>query len=238
MNSDRIYSVLVPIIGPIVTMQGQRRQQKFTQLPPPAGRVVFLGDSITEWGWWDEFFPDLPVVNRGIGGNTTTDVLNRLDSAIVEPRAVSLMIGTNDLHGPRSARDITGIAERTQKIVRRIRTKAPEAKLLLNSVLPRSPLWAPRVRALNALYRSVAEEEDIQFVDLWPVYADAHGGLLKAHTSDNLHLTIPGYQPWVEILRPLLSSDDALAQPKPRLEELLEQAEPGSEISAAAESRD
>lgn len=204
MNSDRIYSVLVPLISPLVARQGQRRQQKFTQVPPPVDRVVFLGDSITEWGWWEEFFPDLPVVNRGIGGNTTTDVLNRLDTAVVRPRAVSLMIGTNDLHGPRSTRSIAGIAERTHQIVRRIRAEAPESRILLNSVLPHTPLWAPRIQELNRLYRTIADEEDIQFVDLWPSYADDQGGLLKAHTSDNLHLTIPGYQPWVAILRSLL----------------------------------
>lgn len=212
MNSDRIYSVLVPLIRPIVARQGQRRQQKFAQLPPPVGRIVFLGDSITEWGWWDEFFPELPVVNRGIGGNTTTDVLNRLDTAIVRPRAVSLMIGTNDLHGPRSTRDIAGIAERTQQIVRRIRAEAPESQVLLNSVLPRTPLWAPRIKALNLLYRNISCAEDIQFVDLWPSYADDDGGLLNAHTSDNLHLTIPGYRPWVAILRSLLVAHRGDAQ--------------------------
>lgn len=214
MNSDRIYSMVVPVISPIVARRGQRRQREFTLLPPPVDRVVFLGDSITEFGRWEEFFPDLPVVNRGIGGNTTTDVLDRLDTAIVRPRTVSLMIGTNDLHGPRSTRDITGIAARTQQIVRRIRAAAPETRLLVNSVLPRSPLWAPRVRALNHLYRNIADEEGIEFVDLWPSYADDQGGLHKAFTSDNLHLTIPGYQPWVAILRSLLLPGAASTQPQ------------------------
>ena len=62
---------------------------------------VFLGDSNIEYGLWNEWFPALPSINRGIGGDTVKGVRQRLDSAINEPIGVSLVIGSNDLAGAR-----------------------------------------------------------------------------------------------------------------------------------------
>ena len=152
-----------------------------------------------------EEFPDLPTVNRGIGGETTTDLLERLDDAVVEPRAVSLLIGTNDLHGPRSGRDLHSIAERARHIVARIRHRAPEAPLLVNSVLPRTALFAPRIRQLNEDYRRIAADHDATYVDLWPAFADAADNLRRRYTRDNLHLTPEGYRVWADVLRPHLT---------------------------------
>ena len=113
------------------------RRRGLFRVPAPPGRVVFLGDSITEGGLWEELFPDLWILNRGIGGDTTVDLRERLDDAINEPRVVSLLIGTNDLHGPRPRRDLDAIAARCQDIVERVRDRAPGVGVILNSVMPR-----------------------------------------------------------------------------------------------------
>src|SRR5689334_23354873 len=117
MNSDRSYSFLVPMIRPLVKgRMGAGRRRYFDAVGMAKDRVLFLGDSITEGGMWPDLFPDLATSNRGIGGEATYDLLERLDSALNEPVAVSLMIGTNDLHGPRELRASAAIIGRTEEI--------------------------------------------------------------------------------------------------------------------------
>ena len=203
MNSDRIYLGVVPLLRPLVRPLARRRRAQFEAAPLARGRVVFLGDSITEGGFWDAWFPELPTLNRGIGGDTTEDILDRLESAIHDPAAVSLLIGTNDLHGPRRLRDPDGIAARLREILRRIQASAPGTPVLLNSVLPRTAWFAPRLQALNERYRRMATELDVRYVDLWPALADGDA-LRKELTQDNLHLTPAGYRAWSDVLRPHL----------------------------------
>ena len=214
MNSDRIFMVLVPAIRPLVAAQARQRRRQFDAAPQATGRVVFLGDSITEQGLWDSWFPELPALNRGIGGDTTGDVLDRLDGAIHDPLAVSLLIGTNDLHGPRRLHDLDGIAARTREIVQRIQQKAPTSTILLNSVTPRTPYFEPRLKALNEKYRAIAADTGAVYVDLWPALA-VDGGLNKEFTRDNLHLLAPGYRAWTDVLRPYLAGFATRPEPRP-----------------------
>jgi lysophospholipase L1-like esterase len=205
VNSDKIFSLVVPIIRPVVVRRiGATRRRYFEAMAPPTGRVVFLGDSITQQGIWEDLFPELPTTNRGIGGEATSDLLERLDTAVQQPLAVSLLIGTNDLHGPRRGRAVPGIAARTEEIVRRIRERAPDAVLLVNSVTPRTSFFAPRIRQLNGHYREIAERHGATYVDLWPTLADSAGGIRPEFATDNLHLSPAGYLAWAEVLRPHL----------------------------------
>lgn len=206
MNSDKVYSVLVPAIRPLVkNRMGAARRRHFDVVPVPPGRVLLIGDSITEGGLWPDLLPDLPTSNRGIGGETTCDLLERLESAINDPVAVSLLIGTNDLHGPRALRDVAQVGERTEEIIRRVRAAAPTALLLVNSVLPRTELFADRVRALNASNEAAAARHGATYVDLWPAFADESGAIRKDYSRDNLHLTPAGYLAWADVLAPLLA---------------------------------
>jgi lysophospholipase L1-like esterase len=205
MNSDRIYSLLTPMMRRLVKdRMGATRRRHFEAVPVPKGRVLFLGDSITEGGLWSDLFPELPTTNRGIGGEATYDLLERLDATINDPLAVSLMIGTNDLHGPREKRDTTQIVERTDEIVRRIHAAAPDALILVNSILPRTEHFAAELRTVNVGYRQVAERHGTEYVDLWPAFADDSGAVKQGLTRDNLHLTPDGYLAWAEVLRPYL----------------------------------
>jgi lysophospholipase L1-like esterase len=206
MNSDRTYSVVIPMLRFLVKgRMGAGRRHYFDAVPVPPRRVLFLGDSLTEGGLWADFFPELPASNRGIGGEATYDLAERLDSAVNDPLAVSLQIGTNDLHGPRDRRDGAQVAARTDQIVGRIRELAPASPVLLNSVLPRTELFAARIRALNEDYRAVAARHGATYVDLWPTFADASGAMKKEYTRDGLHLTPAGYLAWADVLRPHLA---------------------------------
>ena len=204
INTDRIYLGLVPTIRPLVAAAARKRLRSFKAEEPTDGRVLFLGDSITHWGMWDELFPELATLNRGTNGDTTEDILARLDEALQNPVAVSLLIGTNDLHTYRRLKDPQGIVSRLEQIITRIQAQAPAAPIFVNSITPRTPLFAPRIRSLNAQYADVARRTGCTYVDLWPALADETGGLRKEFTSDNLHLIEPGYEAWRDVLRPLL----------------------------------
>src|ERR1022692_2887602 len=87
--------------------------QRLQQLPPDPGRVVFLGDSITD-GWrLAQYFPDKPYVNRGIGGQTTPQMLVRMYPDVVDlkPAAVRILAGTNDISHNTGPETITMIQE-------------------------------------------------------------------------------------------------------------------------------
>lgn len=203
MNSDRRFSVLVPMVRSIAKdRMGATRRHHFATVPVPPRRVLFLGDSITEAGLWPDLFPDLPTSNRGIGGEATYDLLERLDQAVNAPIAINLLIGTNDLHGPRSLRDVRGIASRTDEIVARLRVLAPDAVLLVNGLLPRTRHFRSQLLTLNAWYAASAERHGATYVDLWPAFADDNGEIRAELSRDGLHLTPAGYLAWAEALRP------------------------------------
>ncbi len=204
VNTDRIYLVLVPTIRPLVAAAAKRRLRSFQAESPTDKRVLFLGDSITQGGQWDALFPELSTLNRGINGDTTEDVRARLDEAIQNPVAVSLLIGTNDLHTYRRLKNPDGIVARTEKIIQRIRATAPDAQIFINSITPRTLFFAPRIRALNVRLADVAQRTGSTYVDLWPALADEEGALRKEFTADNLHLLPAGYEAWRDVLRPHL----------------------------------
>ena len=205
LSTDRVFELVVPLLRGTATRRRRARRESFLSESIPPRAVVFLGDSITELAPLDELFPDLPVVNRGIGWDTSVDVLDRLDEAVIDPSIVSLLIGTNDLHTSRSTKDPVGIASRVGTIIDRIRATAPGALVLVNGVLPRTSLYAPRLRALNAQYRDIAQRTGSTYVDAWPALADREGSLRAEFTSDNLHLTPAGYAAWGGVVRPLLT---------------------------------
>lgn len=189
------------------------RATQFERLPPAPGQVVFFGDSITEGGLWHEWFPGLPLVNRGIGGNTVDDLIARMDTAIADPAAIFLLVGTNDLDTsgvmePMFARpqlSVDEIAERKAALVAAIRERAPQAPLFLQSVMPRQKELAEMLRTLNAHYRRIAQGADAVYIDLWPALADEFGRLRPEYTLDELHLTGAGYAAWVDVLRPFVA---------------------------------
>ena len=165
---------------------------------------MFLGDSISEFGLWEEWFPETPLLNRGIGGETSAQVLARLDTAINEPRAVFLLVGTNDLTA-NVAHDT--IVDNVRRILDEIERRAPGTPVHLQSVMPRTADFAEEIRLLNRRYLQLAETRPlVTYLDLWPALADENGLLAKRYTLDRLHLNGAGYRAWVEVLRPLVAA--------------------------------
>ncbi|MFC4242976.1 GDSL-type esterase/lipase family protein [Gryllotalpicola reticulitermitis] len=186
------------MLGRAILPQQRMRASQFEALPRPAADVVFLGDSITEYGLWNEWFPRLAVVNRGIAGDTSGGVLQRMHTAVGTQRVVSLLIGTNDL-----AIGVTPekIAENVAAIIARI-TAGNETRVVLNSVMPRARSYRRPVRELNTVLSRVAADSGVTFLDLWPALAGPDGAIRSEFSGDRLHLTGAGYRAWLERLRP------------------------------------
>lgn len=174
------------------------------------GSIVFVGDSLTaNWPNFSTAFPDLSVANRGIGGDVSRGVLFRLqeDVLALHPKAIVLLIGTNDLtaHQPaaqtlENLRDILAITKR----------EAPETPIVLCTVPPsanpKAPIREGELKTLNAGLRAIASNDSrIELVDLFAATVDTNGQpddrLFK---DDRLHLNPAGYARWKEVLTPAL----------------------------------
>lgn len=186
----------------------QQRMELFRELPGQKNAILFLGNSITERGPWQELLPGKPVVNRGIGGDNTFGLLARLDSHLVmKPKVIFLLIGINDI-GRGLPTEVS--ASNYRRIVDRIRSVCPKATLYLQSILPMNEkiLTAAylknkkdKVIALNQEIRKIAAERKLTFIDLHPVFADPQGELQAGMTIDGIHLRPSAYAKWVEFLK-------------------------------------
>jgi len=202
---DELLAGAGPVVRRLLAPGQAMRRSQFEQLPLPPDGVVLLGDSITEQGIWDEWFPDHATLNRGIGGDTVGGVMARLDSAINQPAAISLLVGTNDLSGLGPSRDAATVADQMRRLVDELCRRAPDARLLLNSVMPRRASMADRVSTLNREYAAIATDAGATYVDLWPALAGPDRAMRAEFSRDSLHLNGPGYDAWVAVLRPHLA---------------------------------
>ena len=172
--------------------------------------IVFLGDSITS-GWGDSFkdhFLGAHFANRGISGDTTRGMLYRLaaDVLVLNPRAIVLLAGTNDLE--ENATPATAAAN-LERILDQLIAHNPEMPIFLCEVFPSTPEKnrpASAIRELNSLYAKLAAERPtITIVKTWEVFADADGNAREEEFPDLLHPNDLGYAKWAGALHPVLA---------------------------------
>jgi lysophospholipase L1-like esterase len=162
--------------------------------------TAFVGDSITAAGAWQDWFSDVEARNYGVDGDTTAGLLERLDEIIEsDPQTVVLLIGTNDLAERRS---IERIVRNIESALVRLHQELPDARILLQSVLPRGKEYAENVREINRHIWQFAATQRVHYLDLWPLMADADGELKAEFSDDRLHLNEAGYDAWLSELRP------------------------------------
>ena len=187
-----------------------QRVAVFEKEPVVPGRIIFLGNSITQLGDWQKLLNDSTVINRGIGGDITFGVLKRLDDVIKrKPSKLFLLIGINDI-----GKDIPNavIADNIRKIIIRVQTESPATKIYVQSILPLNP-GVPNfpqhydkqehVSGTNKLIKKVTEETHCTYVNIHDLFTDKQGKLDAKYTADGLHLTPTGggYERWVVYLR-------------------------------------
>lgn len=173
--------------------------------------VVFLGDSITQ-GWGDDFqgqFPGVKLANRGISGDTTRGMLLRLDDDVLalHPRAVVLLMGTNDLEEGATPEQI---AANIESIVRRLAEHDPKLPVVVCRIFPSAASMRRPTAAIQQVNELVAgflkTQPQCLLLDTFTLFADPQGDALPALFPDLLHLNEEGYRTWARGLRPALAT--------------------------------
>lgn len=195
--------------------------EKVKRSPADPKRVVFLGDSITDiWGLKgasNGFIPGTPYINRGIGGQTTPQMLVRFRPDVLDlnPRVVIILAGTNDLSGNTGPMTVQQTEENIESIGELARTHG--IRVILCSILPVNDYSLDRtgkpiiitkgrppekIRAINDWMKPYAAANGFIYLDYFKAMVDAHGMLKKVFSDDGLHPNVRGY----EVMTPLVEA--------------------------------
>lgn len=169
------------------------------------GGIVFVGDSLTENYNVYEYFKGYDVYNRGIGGDTTVGLLNRMDESIFElsPKIVILLIGINDFELVEGSNSLT-ISNNIKKIISLIKEKSSETKIILESIYHVCKKDSPKIDK-NAIVRKDNEKIDevncclenidgIIYVDMNEILTSQDGSLKEEYTLEGLHVNSLAYE--------------------------------------------
>ena len=174
-------------------------------------RVVFMGNSITI-GWLKarpEFFEGKPYINRGIGGQTTPQMLIRFRQDVIDlkPKVVVILAGTNDIAGNTGPSTLPMIADNIKSMAEL--AHANGIKVILSSTLPAYDYpWRPglepaeKIVALNDMLKAYCEEKGHIYLDYFSTMADERKGLPKKYARDEVHPTVEGYK----VMEPLVEA--------------------------------
>lgn len=183
------------------------KEAEVTATQQPKHLAILLGDSLSLWFPTELLPPEQTWLNQGISGETSAGLLNRLDLLDrTQPEVIFLLIGINDLI--RGVNDETLLANQ-QLIISELRRVHPQAKIVVQSILPHSGekvTWEgrdrllaipnSRIRELNQQLKARAHNEGIIYLDLYPLFADSDGNLKRDLSTDGLHLSPQGYLVW------------------------------------------
>ena len=164
--------------------------------------VVFLGDSLTDNYDVKRFYPQYNVLNRGIGGDTTFGVQNRLNVSVfdVKPRLTAMLIGVNN---------ITTMKQNYEELLISFKEKAPEMKVVLLSLTSMTKDWGRNnqlAQENNVFIKGLADKYEFTFVDLYNPLLDPETNELKLeYTIDGGHFTEKGYEVITSVITPVLN---------------------------------
>jgi hexosaminidase len=176
----------------------------YENTPDTYGEVIMLGNSITEGGKWEDLFPEINIVNRGISGDVTYGILHRMEELTSsQPKKVFLMVGTNDLALGKS---LEYVVASTKEIIEKIQMQSPETSIYLQTILPVNPNVGnkflghkgngEKIIQVNDELKNLANSHGLTLLDLHLAFSDKNGNLIRNFTHDGLHLSEEGYQHW------------------------------------------
>jgi lysophospholipase L1-like esterase len=184
---------------------------RLKSLPDDPARVVFMGDSITDMWKLDKYFPGKPYINRGIGGQTTSQMLVRMYPDVIDlhPAAMVIFAGTNDIArntGPMTLKMIQNNFRAMADLA-----QAHKIKLILCSLTPVSDYTMRKqtgsrppseIILLNDWLKKFAQEIHAEFVDYYAAITDEKGFLKEGYSMDGLHPNEKGY----DLMAPLVQA--------------------------------
>ncbi|MEL6459253.1 MAG: SGNH/GDSL hydrolase family protein [Cyanobacteria bacterium J06621_15] len=195
-----------------------RQEAEVVAEKKPRNLTVMAGDSLSLW-FPSKLLPDKKTwLNQGISGEKTAGLLKRLNLFDkTTPESIFVMIGINDL--------IAGVNDETilknkRQILNYLREKHPKAQIVVQSILPHQGEQATwegkdkllaipnsRIRNLNQQLQTIAAKEDVEYLNLYPLFADKQGNLKSKFTTDGLHLSPDGYLVWSSALQLTVNSE-------------------------------
>ncbi len=160
--------------------------------------IVMVGDSLTDEGIWQEIFPKFQIANRGIWGDTTADVLDRLNTIrSLKAKKAFILLGINDIFKRRKNEVILKNYHEIASVL-----SSDGMEIHVQSIMEcSSPLCRTHIddiRSLNASLREYAAGNNFEYIDLNPAMTDPHTGLHPELTNDGVHLLGAGYRVWAD----------------------------------------
>lgn len=175
-----------------------QRIAEFKANPLQTGDIVFIGNSITELGGnWAQRFNNSKVKNRGISGDVTAGIINRLaEIYYYKPKKVFLKIGINDLFNSELTPEY--VVGNISKIVTKIHSESPLTLIYVQTVLPTSNNTSlkQKIQDTNNLLKAVTQTSYYKIIDLHSIFADANDLMIDSYSTDGVHLTEAGYVVW------------------------------------------
>ena len=167
--------------------------------------VAFLGDSLTDGYDLEKFYPDLVVANRGIGGDTTVGLEDRLGVSVydLKPKVAVILIGANNMQT---------MLDNYEDILAGMKENLPNTEVIILSLTSMSGDWGKNNQLAaynNVSIKLLCEKYSYAFVDLYSALFDMEtGGICAEYTTDGGHLTDAGYEVFTNTVRPYV--DEAL----------------------------
>lgn len=188
----------------------EQRRTLFELLPTSSQDIIFLGNSITNGGEWSELFNDCHVKNRGISGDISIGIYERLETIIKgKPAKIFLMIGINDIA---LGVEADSIIFNMNLIVDKIKSESPDTRIYLQSILPVSDEFnmfsghssrGHVVKEVNEQLKTLAVKKMVTYIDLYSSFINRETGKISSkYTNDGLHLLGEGYLLWRDIVWP------------------------------------
>ena len=186
----------------------EARAGQFRSFPDSRKDIIFLGNSIMAYANWAELLDTKHAKNRGIPGDITFGVLDRLNEITEgKPAKVFILIGINDIG--RNIPD-TIILRNYKRIIQRVKQRSPRTKIYLHTLLPVNNSFTPalphfnkdeHILWVNRELQKLAVGENVGLIDLYSQFLDDKKRLDKNYSFDGLHLNDRGYLKWAELLR-------------------------------------
>ncbi|MDF1687953.1 MAG: GDSL-type esterase/lipase family protein [Parvibaculaceae bacterium] len=205
-------SQIPKVMKSFVGSMTQRQKDSWAASKLNSADIVFLGDSITHEGSWEEYFLECRAVNRGINGDTVQGVIDRLpDVFALNPQKIFLLIGVNDLnnHLP-----IERLKATYDDLFDKLNTDAPNTEIFLQSILPVKDklhfgLGAKNkdILVVNSFLKTQAAHHGFTFIDTHSLFENEQGVLRPDLSNDGLHLCGQGYAQWRDAISQFVQID-------------------------------
>ena len=203
----------------------KKKIKEYRDHPIGKNKIVFLGNSITySMRHWDKKFNVKNIVNRGISGDYSDGILERLDEIIYyKPLAVFLLIGLNDFfddNTTRPGRTPEYVAKNILTAAKTIKQGSPDTRIFIQTILPinnqqyldEKPqvnfLWTnyyPSVNhQVNETNKILKENNEFEIIDLHPLYLNNDQSMKRNLSKDGVHLNENGYNIWIDRVKPLI----------------------------------